>query len=277
MNRKIEGGASNLLALKEPKEEILSSDRVRKLEQVALRSQWLTRPHVFGVSMYSPLSLYEHEGGYPKIVEEQLQSTRERLKLPEAKPLVVGDLGCAFGIAVAQLNQMEGIEAFGVDQYRYPDVNTGISDDISSYFKSLSFQELYSLLYHPDAHKPNKLQAELRKMHDKTGLPISLKSFDLTLEMIRRERHIVSRIQRMKRIPNNIFDFLMSSTTLIHLDGEDLRNAAREIDRVLVPKGGVLLQVGKENARSVGRIFEGLRNVKVLYSGDDSLMYFKYE
>lgn len=254
---------------------IMSYDRVQKLEQIALRSHWFTVPHIFGESMYAPLSVYE--GDSKGILREQLQSTRERLGLPEDHPLIVGDLGCAYGIAVAQLNQMKGIEAFGVDQYRYPDINAALkSGNLRSLYDGLNLEELIHLCFSSEPDTRRQQYRRIVKLQRKSYPLIPLKTFGLPPEALRRKRHIVAKIQRMNQIPDNSFDFLLSSFTLIHLEGETLTHAVREIDRVLVPKGDVLLHVGEENVRSVGAYFEGLRNVKSML-WDDSIISFKYE
>lgn len=264
MNRCIETGVQNFPTEKEKLKKKTLSRRsvVQELEQVALRSHWFTRPHVFGKSMYAPLKSYEGES--EGILKEQLQSTRERLGLSEDQPLIIGDLGCAYGIAVAQLNQMEGVEAFGIDQYRYPT----LGNLTKLLYNCLTTDQIINRFLEPNINVRERLQY---------GLLVALKEHGISPEMLRRERHIVAKIQKMKRIHDDVFDFLISSFTLIHLDEKTLTHAIREINRVLVPKGGVLLYIGKENASSAGKYFERLRNVKVLYSGDGSLIHFEYD
>lgn len=227
-----------------------AEERVAKLERVAWWSKFFAPKEIFWESMYAPLQHFEGmPGGHEGIVEEQLQQTRERLGKKKGEPLVACDLGCAYGVMVAQLNQMEGVEAFGVDQLLYPPATD--NDDLMN------------------------------------------NTYGLAPEMFRGGRHVVADITDMKGfirgVPTNSFDFLVSSATLIHLPEFFLLGAIAEIDRVLVPGGGVLLHVSgsitqpvaqKEYFKAIGKL--GKRDVEVV-GGDGfrsqiaEIIHFEYK
>jgi SAM-dependent methyltransferase len=248
-----------------------SYERVADLEKRARRSQWFRRCRVAGNSMYAPLQVFEElPGGHKGIVDEQLQATRERLGKKENEPLVVGDLGCAYGVMVAQLNQMQGVEAFGIDRLLYPPVTEDENYDGPRIY----------------------IMCEGGDIMTEGGAPLfdASRLFGLTPEMFRRDRHIVADITYMREwfigVPANSFDFLVSAAMLIHLDEFSLLEAIMEIDRVLVPKGGALLHVsgsalGRQGQKELlGRIScLGKRNAEAVGSDKEELaeiLHFEY-